>query len=249
VFLVFIYLRRNKMSDEFVLKAEPRTDVGKGASRRLRRLSDLVPAIIYGAGKDAATVTFPHKELHRVLENEAFYSTIITIKTGRKKDQVILKDLQRHPAKDRIMHADFLRIKMDQKITISVPIHFINEEDCVGVKQDGGEISHTLTEIEISCLPGDLPGFIEVDMLNIAMGGAVHMSDVITPEGVDIVALQQVDRLDQTVASVHAMRAEEIEEVLEAELEEGEIAEEGEEAQEDQEGQEGQEPEEPAGDE
>jgi large subunit ribosomal protein L25 len=227
------------MSDEIVLKAEPRTDVGKGASRRLRRLSDLVPAIIYGAGKDAAAVTFPHKDLHRALENEVFYSTIITIKTGRKKDQVVLKDLQRHPAKDRILHADFLRISMDQKISISVPIHFINEEDCVGVKRDGGEISHTISEIEVSCLPGDLPGFIDIDMLNVALGESIHLSDVIVPEGVEIVALQHADRLDQTVAAVHAMRAEEVEQVLEAEFEEGEVGEEeGEEAPEADEGKE-----------
>lgn len=231
------------MSDEFELKAELRTDVGKGASRRLRKLSDLVPAVIYGAGKDAVAVSFSHKDLHRALENEAFYSHIVTIKTGRKKDQVVLKDLQRHPAKNRILHADFLRVRMDQKLTINVPIHFINADKCVGVKQGGGEISHVISEIEVSCLPGDLPEFIEVDMANIELGESIHLSDVTPPGGVEIIALQHGDRQDQTVAAVHAMRVEEVEEVeevLEAELEEGEI---GEEAA----GREDQEPEEPTG--
>jgi len=136
------------------------------------------------------------------------------------------------------MHADFLRVSMDQKITINVPIHFINEEECIGVKQEGGEISHVLGEIEISCLPGDLPEYIDVDMAEIALGDSIHLSDLTLPAELEIVALQHSDRPDQLVAAVHTMRAEEIEEV-DTELEEGLEGEEGEEGVEGEEGEEG----------
>ena len=122
------------MSD-FELNAELRSDMGKGASRRLRRNADMVPAILYGAGRDPQPLSIAHKDLYKALENEAFFSHIITIKADGKKQEAILKDLQRHPAKDRIMHADFLRIQMDQEITVEVPLHFMNEDSCVGVKQ------------------------------------------------------------------------------------------------------------------
>ncbi|HCC43945.1 MAG TPA: 50S ribosomal protein L25, partial [Gammaproteobacteria bacterium] len=128
-----------------------------GASRRLRRKSDYVPAILYGAGKDPQALSIAHKDLYKACESEAFYSQIITINSGNSSEDAILKDLQRHPAKDRIMHADFLRIRMDQEITVEVPLHFINEENCVGVRQGGGNISHNMTSLEITCLPGDLP--------------------------------------------------------------------------------------------
>ena len=118
------------MSD-FELNAELRSDMGKGASRRLRRNADMVPAILYGAGRDPQPLSIAHKDLYKALENEAFFSHIITIKADGKKQEAILKDLQRHPAKDRIMHADFLRIQMDQEITVEVPLHFMNEDSCV----------------------------------------------------------------------------------------------------------------------
>jgi large subunit ribosomal protein L25 len=192
------------MADIFELNAEPRSDVGKGASRRLRRLSDLVPAVIYGGDSDAQSISLQHKDIHRALENEAFYSHIVTIKTGKQKDEVILKDLQRHPAKDRIMHVDFQRVSRDRKITVQVPIHFLNETTCIGVKRDGGAISHLLSEIQIECLPGDLPEFIEVDMLNLEVGDAIRLSDLTMPANVDIVALTHGEPNDQTVAAVHS---------------------------------------------
>jgi large subunit ribosomal protein L25 len=204
------------MSDRIELAAELRTDVGKGASRRLRKNADLVPAVIYGAGKGAVSLSIPHKELHKACENEAFFSQIITIKAGGDEAQAIIKDLQRHPARDRILHADFFRVRMDQEITVEVPLHFINEDECVGVRLHGGQIAHNLTSLEISCLPGDLPEYIEVDMAELDMNQVIHMSEVKIPEGVKITALQVEDAQDQIVASVHEQREEIIDEDVEA---------------------------------
>lgn len=217
------------MSDQIELTAQLRTDMGKGASRRLRREADLVPAVMYGAGKDAVALSIAHKDLHRACENEAFFSQIITIKAGKEETQAIIKDLQRHPARDRILHADFYRVRMDQEITVEVPLHFLNEERCVGVRQHGGQISHNMTSLEISCLPGNLPEFIDVDVEQLDIGDTIHMSGIRLPEGVAITALQAAEVLDQIVVSVHERRLEEVEEEVEAEAAEaGEAEAEGE---------------------
>ncbi len=194
------------MADQFELQAELRTDVGKGASRRLRKENDLVPAVIYGAGKEAVSVTFAHRDLHRALQDRSFYSTIVKIKTGRKKEDVILKDLQRHPAVDRILHADFLRISKDQSINVHVPIRYMNEDLCEGVRTGGGVISHIMVEIEVSCLPADLPEFIEIDMEHMDLGDSVRLSELPVPDGVEFPGLQQVEEVDPTVVSVHLPR-------------------------------------------
>jgi len=211
------------MASDFELQAELRTDKGKGASRRLRRQADLVPAILYGAGRDPQPISIPHKDLHKACENEAFFSHIITIQAEGKKQEAILKDLQRHPAKDRIMHADFFRVQMDQEITVSVPLHFVNEEACVGVKQAGGQISHNMNELEISCLPGNLPEYIEVDLINLNVGESIHMSQVSLPEGLTIPSLSQGEDHDHVVAAVNAPRRAESDDVS-AEADAGEAA-------------------------
>jgi len=190
------------MSD-FELNAELRSDMGKGASRRLRRNADMVPAILYGADRDPQPLSIAHKDLYKALENEAFFSHIITIKADGKKQEAILKDLQRHPAKDRIMHADFLRIQMDQEITVEVPLHFMNEDSCVGVKQGGGNISHNMSVLEVTCLPGDLPEFIEVDIAELDVGESIHMSELKLPQGLTIPSLQLGDDHDHMVVSVN----------------------------------------------
>ena len=196
---------------DFELNAELRTDKGKGASRRLRRNADMIPAILYGAGKDPLSLTLAHKDIHKACENEAFFSHIITINADGKSQQAIVKDLQRHPAKDRIMHADFLRIQMDQAITVEVPLHFLNEDSCLGVRQAGGNVSHNMTSIEISCLPGDLPEYIEVDIEDLDLGDAIHMSDLKLAEELSIPSLQQGPDHDHVVVSVNApKRAEEL---------------------------------------
>ena len=198
---------------DFELNAELRTDKGKGASRRLRRNADMIPAILYGAGKDPQSLTLAHKDIHKACENEAFFSHIITINAGGDSQQAIVKDLQRHPAKDRIMHADFLRIQMDQAITVEVPLHFLNEDSCLGVRQGGGNVSHNMTSIEISCLPGDLPEYIEVDIEHLDLGDAIHMSELRLVEALSIPSLQQGADHDHVVVSVNApKRAEEVDE-------------------------------------
>lgn len=194
------------MSNEFELNAEVRTDLGKGASRRLRRLAQLVPAVIYGSGKEPVSITVTHKDIQKALLNEAFYSHIITLNVGKKKEKVVLKDLQRHPAKPRIMHADFQRVSADQAITISVPLHFINEEKCKGVKTGGGSLIKAMTELSISCLPKDLPEFIEVDVLELAVGDALHISQITLPKGVTSVDLIHGHDADNSVVSVLAPR-------------------------------------------
>jgi large subunit ribosomal protein L25 len=195
------------MSDAFELEAKVRTDQGKGASRRLRRLSNEIPAIIYGGDKDPLSITLSHDDISHAVENEAFFSHIITIKVGKNSEQVIIKALQRHPAKPFILHADFLRILADEEITVNVPVHFLNEDKCKGVKLEGGIISRILTEIEITCLPKNLPEFLEVDMLEVGVGENIHLTDVTFPEGVTSVSLSHGgDDADLVVASVQAAK-------------------------------------------
>jgi large subunit ribosomal protein L25 len=196
---------------DFELNAELRTDKGKGASRRLRRNADMIPAILYGAGQDPLSLTLAHKDIHKACQSEAFFSHIITINADGNSQQAIVKDLQRHPAKDRIMHADFLRIQMDQAITVEVPLHFLNEDSCLGVRQGGGNVSHNMTSIEISCLPGDLPEYIEVDIEEMDLGDAIHMSGLKLADGLSIPSLQQGADHDHVVVSVNApKRTEEL---------------------------------------
>ena len=192
------------MSDAFVLEAELRDNVGKGASRRLRRLENKVPAIIYG-GKDAPiNITLDHDDLWHHLDKEAFFSHIIEVKVGGKTENCLLKDLQRHPAKSILLHADFLRVDKNQPIVVNVPLHFLNEESCHGVKMEGGRISHTATDIEIRCLPADLPEYIEVDMIEAKLGDVLHLSDVKLPANVESIALSHGEEHDLAIANIAA---------------------------------------------
>ena len=216
------------MSDQFELNAQARNDMGKGASRRLRRLADKVPAIIYGGQKDPQPLTLIRKDLEKALENEAFYSHVLTVNVGKEKEKAILKDLQRHPAKNNVMHADFLRVDDNVAIKVHVPIHFLNEESCHGVKMQGGMIQHQVTDIEVQCLPGDIPEFIEVDMLTVETGQIVHLSDISLPEGVTSVALALGEDHDLAVASVIAPKGTGDEDAVEAAAaDDDEAAEEG----------------------
>ena len=193
-------------AEEFELNCTVRTDLGKGASRRLRRLNDDIPAVLYGGSEDPISLTIAHKDIAKATENEAFFSHIITLNVGKKKQKAVIKALQRHPAKAILMHADFQRVSDDQEITVNVPIHFLNEDKCAGVKTGGGSIIKTLNEIEIHCFPKDLPEFIDVDMILLEIGEAVHLADITLPEGVASVALAAGN--DLSVATVQAPRAE-----------------------------------------
>ena len=200
------------MSQKLTLDAEPRNDLGKSASRRHRRLEKLVPAIIYGGKKDPQPLTVIEKDFEKALQNEAFFSQVIEIKVDGDSEKAVLKDLQRHPAKNRIMHADFLRIDDKVQIKMNIPIHFINEEKCYGVKMEGGLVQHQATDIEVQCLPGDIPEYVSVDMENVKIGEIVHLSDIILPEGVTSVALALGEDYDLAVASVIAPKGAAIDE-------------------------------------
>jgi large subunit ribosomal protein L25 len=192
------------MTVEFALNAEVRSDLGKGASRRLRRNVSMVPAVIYGGDKAPQSISLLAKDLAKLLENEAAFSHVLSLDVAGTKESVVIKALQRHPAKGFVLHADFQRVVAGQKLTAHVPLHFINEAIAVGVKQQGGEISHTISEVEVSCLPKDLPEFIEVDMAAVEVGQTVHMSDLKLPKGVELVALAHGN--DLAVSNIHASR-------------------------------------------
>ena len=191
---------------DFTLRAIARDDLGKGASRRLRRNADMVPAIIYGGSKAPQSISLEARELKKALENEAFFSHIIKVDVDGKNQDVLLKALQRHPAKGHVMHADLLRVIAGHEVTVLVPLHFINEKTSPGVKQGGGIVSHTMTEVEVHCLPKDLPEFIEVDMGAVELNGIVHLTDLKLPKGVSLTALAQGADHDLPVANVHAPR-------------------------------------------
>jgi len=193
------------MKESFELSAEVRTDMGKGASRRLRR-TETVPAIIYGGGSDPQMISLAHKEIKRHLENEAFYSHVLTLNLAGKPEKVILRDLQRHPYKPVILHADFLRVDNKTRLTMNVPLHFINEEVSVGVKQQGGLIAHLASDVEVSCLASDLPEFIEVDLIDLELGGSIHLSQLKLPKGVDVVALSHGPDHDLAIVSINKPR-------------------------------------------
>ncbi len=206
------------MSEDFIVSAEARTDVGKGASRRLRHAGK-VPAIIYGSGKDPVSLTVGHDEFMHHLEQEAFYSHILTVNVDGKKQKAVLKDLQRHPSKSRVLHIDFLRVSDKDVIHMSIPVHFLNEEESAGVKE-GGLVSHLMTTIDIACKASDLPEYLQLDVIEVEVGGSLHLSDIELPKGVEIPALAHGADHDLPVVSIHMPRAA-VEEDVTSEAAEG----------------------------
>lgn len=200
------------MATTFELNTELRNEHGTALSRKLRR-DKKVPAVIYGAGKDTLALTLDHDEVLHALENEAFYSHILTIKVDGKAEQAVLRDVQRHPFKPKILHLDLQRISAKEKLHMNVPLHFIGEEDAPGVKQDNGIVSHLESSVEISCLPADLPEYIEVNVANLELGSTIHLSELKLPKGVELIELQQEN--DLPVVSIHLPRAAIEEEVVE----------------------------------
>ena len=190
------------------LNAELRTDTGKGASRRLRH-ANKVPAILYGAGKDPENLTLEQKDVQYELQHEAFFTQVLELNIGGKKQDVLLRDLQHHPYKQDILHMDFQRVEAKKEMHVNVPLHFINEDIAPGVKTEGGAISHLMTEVEVVCLPKDIPEFIEVDISELHMGEIVHLSDLKMPAGVEVFALKQGEEHDTAVASIHARKVAE----------------------------------------
>ncbi len=177
----------------FKVQAELRDDTGKGASRRLRH-QNLIPAIVYGAGKEPRTVSVQHHKVLKFLEDEAFFTSILELSTaGGKRQKVILRDMQRHPAKPRIMHMDFQRVDDNEILHMQIPLHFLNEESCPASKTAGVIVSHNMTDVEVACLPADLPEFIEIDIENFKDGDIIRLSDINLPKGVTLTAFSHGD--------------------------------------------------------
>ncbi|EIC21710.1 50S ribosomal protein L25/general stress protein Ctc [Thiorhodovibrio frisius] len=187
------------MSEKIHISAQARTDVGKGASRRLRRTGQ-VPGILYGGDRLPEMFMLPHSEIVKYAAQESFYSTLLDFDLAGAKTQVVLKDLQRHPAKPFILHVDFQRVSKGEKLRMTVPLHFENEDICAGIKL-GGQASHNLTELDIQCLPADLPEYIAVDIQKMELGQTLHVSDLVLPKGVELDT--SVDQ-DAPVVVVHA---------------------------------------------
>ena len=199
------------MAEKFDLVAEYREDQGKGASRRLRH-EGKVPAIIYGAGRPPRALTFDHNKVLRQLESESFYSSVLNVKVGDKSQAAILKDVQRHPAKPQIMHIDLQRIVEDEEIRMNVPLHFKGEEIAPGVKTSGGTVARLISDVEVVCLPRDLPEYLEVDISHMELDDMLHVSDIKLPKGVEIPELAQGPEHDQAMVSIHIIKAAPVEE-------------------------------------
>lgn len=197
------------MSDDIRVNATSRSVFGKGASRRLRR-DNLVPAILYGADKEPQAIQLKHNEVIKHLDSETFYSQLLSLSVdGGEPVRSLLKDVQRHPFKRQILHLDFVRVVAGAELQVSVPLHFINEATCVGVKDQGGMIAHTENEVLIACRPRDIPEYIEVDMATLTVGSSVHLSQLKLPEGVRLVDLHEAgDDTDHQVVAVHAPRGD-----------------------------------------
>jgi large subunit ribosomal protein L25 len=219
------------MADKFDLIADIREDSGKGASRRLRHKGK-VPAIIYGAGRPPRALTFDQNKVLHQLENESFYSSILSIKVGEKSQAAIVKDIQRHPAKNIVLHMDFQRIVDDEKIKMNVPIHFIGEEVAIGVKDGGGKVSHLRTDVEVTCLPKDLPEYFEIDVSALELDAMMYLSDLKVPDGVEIPELAQGPEHDHAIVAIHVIKAAPVEEDLEGEEVSAEVPVAGEEEEE-----------------
>ena len=196
------------MKKSFELTAEFRDEQGKGASRRLRH-AGRVPAILYGGKREPRALSLDHTKLQLALENEKFYSSIMELKVGDQSQAAILRDVQRHPWKNQVVHVDLQRVYEDETIRLSVPLHFRGQEAAPGVKSEGGMMSHLRNELTVECLPKDLPEFLEIDVSGLHLNQSLHLSDIKLPAGVASVEL--VAGKNPSIVAVHVMRAEEIE--------------------------------------
>ena len=207
------------MSAIFELNAKGRSALGKGASRRLRK-EEQVPAILYGAGKPAESLVIAHGEILKALQHEAFYSHILTLHVDGKPQKAVVKDIQRHPFKPKVMHMDFLRIDATHKINMHVPLHFHGEEEAPGVVTDKGHLTKYIMDIEIRCLPADLPEYVTADVSKMKLDDALHLSQLPLPHGVEFVHKIEDEEHDLVVASIHMPRGSVEDEAEEAAAEE-----------------------------
>ena len=215
------------MTDQITLNADLRERTGTNKAREIRNVDGMVPAIVYGDEKETLNIKLKLNELTKASENELFYTQVLLIKTEGKEEKVVLKELQRDPAKGKFLHADFQRVSSKTKLKIIIPVNFVNEEECAGVKVDGGVVAKAIREIEIMCLAGNIPESIDVDIENLNLGDSIRLTEISLPEGSEIPGL--TDETDQMVVSVNAPKAVEEDPIVEEDLEDGEVAE-GEEA-------------------
>lgn len=168
------------------VNAQKRDAQGTGASRRLRRVGK-VPGIVYGGDRMPVNIELDHKEIHQNLTRESFHASILTLKLDGQAEPVLLRAFNMHPFKARVQHVDFQRVSKDKKIHMKVPLHFVNAEIAPGVKEQGGVVNHVMNDLDISCLPDDLPGFIEIDLSELAVGSSIHARELVLPKGVEAV--------------------------------------------------------------
>ena len=209
------------MSQQVNLNATGRESDGKSSSRRLRRAGS-VPAVIYGGDKDPIRISILEKDIAKASEVPGFATQILSVNLSGEEQNVIVKEIQRHPATQRVLHADLLRVNPDTKISLSVPVRFINEEICVGVKMHGGAISRLINNIDINCLASNLPEYLEVDVAELDVGDSVFLSSLDLPEGVEIPSLALGEDRDQAVVSITEAKVLDVEpEIVESADEEG----------------------------
>ena len=215
------------MTDQITLNADLRERTGTNKAREIRNVDGMVPAIVYGDEKETLNIKLKLNELTKASENELFYTQVLLIKTEGKEEKVVLKELQRDPAKGKFLHADFQRVSSKTKLKVIIPVNFVNEEECAGVKVDGGVVAKAIREIEIMCLAGNIPESIDVDIENLNLGDSIRLTEISLPEGSEIPGL--TDETDQMVVSVNAPKAVEEDPIVEEDLDDGEVPE-GEEA-------------------
>ena len=211
------------MTDQIILNADVRERTGSNKARVIRKIDGMVPAIVYGDEKETINIKLKLNELTKASENELFYTQVLLIKTGDEEEKVVLKELQKDPAKGKFLHADFQRVSRKTKLKVVIPVNFINEEECVGIREDGGVVAKAIREIEIMCLAGNIPEAIEVDIENLHLGDSIRLTEIILPEGSEVPGL--TDETDQMVVSVNAPKAVEEDPIIDDELEDGEAVE------------------------
>lgn len=211
------------MTDQIILNADERERTGSNKARVIRKIDGMVPAIVYGDEKETINIKLKLNELTKASENELFYTQVLLIKTGDEEEKVVLKELQKDPAKGKFLHADFQRVSRKTKLKVVIPVNFINEEECVGIREDGGVVAKAIREIEIMCLAGNIPEAIEVDIENLHLGDSIRLTEITLPEGSEVPGL--TDETDQMVVSVNAPKAVEEDPIIDDELEDGEVVE------------------------
>ena len=193
------------MSEQIILNADPRERTGSNKARVIRNIDGMVPAIIYGDEKDSLNIKLRLNELTKASQNELFYTQVLIIKSGEEEEKVVLKELQRDPAKGKFLHADFQRVSRKTKLKVVIPVNFVNEDDCEGIKNEGGVISKSIREIEILCSAGNIPESIDVDVIDLPLGGSIRLTELNLPEGSEIPGLDETT--DQMIVSINAPKA------------------------------------------